>query len=131
MTVVVDASVVASALVATGPDADWSEEVLSSGGLSAPHLMPVEVASVLRRSAAAGSIPEDIASESHRDVSRIRVALFPYDVVADRVWELRNSVSAYDAWYVALAEALGAPLATLDRRLAQAQGPRCDITTPD
>lgn len=130
MTLVVDASVVVSALVVSGSDGDWAEEVLSRGSLNAPHLMPVEVASVLRRSAAAGSTSEHMATQAHHDIGRLRVALYPYEVTADRVWELRHSVSPYDAWYVALAEALDAPLATLDRRMAQADGPRCEFLTP-
>lgn len=51
--------------------------------------------------------------------------LFPYAPFASRVWELREDVTCYDAWYVAIAEALSAPLATLDARLANAPGPRC------
>jgi predicted nucleic acid-binding protein len=59
----------------------------------------------------------------------IRVDLFPYDPFADRVWELRQNVTAYDAWHVALAESLSAPLATLDGRLRRAVGPRCSFLT--
>jgi predicted nucleic acid-binding protein len=60
---------------------------------------------------------------------QLRVDLFPYEVVAARVWELRHNMTAYDAWYVALAEALDSPLATLDARLARAAGPRCRFVT--
>ena len=130
MTVVVDASVVASALTASDSDGAWSEEVLSGSSLHGPHLLPVEVASVLRRLASAGTLQADVATAAHRDIGRLGVTLFPYDPRADRVWELRNSVSVYDAWYVALAEVLDVPLATLDRRLVQAEGPRCEFLTP-
>jgi predicted nucleic acid-binding protein len=54
----------------------------------------------------------------------------PYPPFADRVWELRASVSAYDAWYVAVAEELACPLATLDARLSRAAGPRCAFELP-
>jgi predicted nucleic acid-binding protein len=60
----------------------------------------------------------------------MRVALFPYRPFADRIWELRDTVTSYDAWYVALAESLDAPLATLDRRLAGAHGPICRFSLP-
>ena len=59
----------------------------------------------------------------------LRVLLFPYEFVAERVWELRPNVTAYDAWYVALAEALGAALATLDSALSREGGPRCEFVT--
>lgn len=55
----------------------------------------------------------------------LRVELFPYAPFATRIWDLRDNVTCYDAWYVALAETLSAPLATLDARLAKASGPRC------
>lgn len=57
--------------------------------------------------------------------------LFPFEPFAARVWELRNSVASYDAWYVAMAEDLEYPLATLDRRLAKSGGPKCKFLTPD
>ena len=65
------------------------------------------------------------------DLLDLRIALFPYAPVGPRVWELRGALTAYDAWCVAVAEALEVPLATLDRRLARAPGPRCAFeTTP-
>jgi predicted nucleic acid-binding protein len=70
------------------------------------------------------------ASLAHDDLLSLRVDLFPYAPCASRVWELRSGVTAYDAWYVALAEALGAPFATLDARLARASGPRCRFVLP-
>lgn len=59
------------------------------------------------------------------------VELWPYAPFAKRVWELRGSVTANDALYVALAAALEFPLGTLDRRLAAAHGPRCELVVPD
>lgn len=56
--------------------------------------------------------------------------LFSYEPFADRAWELRNSVTIYDGWYVALAEALDLPLATADARLAGAPGARCRFVLP-
>lgn len=130
MTLVVDASVLVAALVDAGPDGTWAEEVLGSEPLAAPHLMPVEVANVLRRAAAGGDLSTDVASLAHDDLMSLRVDLFPYEPCASRVWELRSAVTAYDAWYVALAEALDVPFATLDVRLARASGPRCRFVLP-
>ncbi len=101
-----------------------------SGSLAAPHLMPVEVANVLRRSASAGDISSAVASLAHDDLVSLRVELFPYSCCASRVWELRSTVTAYDAWYVAVAETLGANLATLDVRLSRASGSRCQFVVP-
>lgn len=130
MTVVVDASVVVAALVDTGPAGRWAESLMLSGPLAAPHLMPVEATNVLRRSASSGDISADVASLAHEDLVALRLELFPYAPCASRVWELRSNVSAYDAWYVALAETLDAPLATLDVKLSRANGPLCDFAVP-
>lgn len=130
MTLVLDASVVVAALIDAGPMGVWAESILVSGPLVAPHLMPVEVANILRRATLAGDISADIASLAHGDVVSLRVELLPYIPFASRIWELRSNVTPYDAWYVAIAETLGASLATLDSRLARATGNRCQFTTP-
>ena len=130
MTLVVDASLVVAALIDSGPDGRWAESVLESDALAAPHLLPVEVANVLRRAVAVGEVSADSASLAHADLLEMRMSLFAYEPFANRVWELRGGVSAYDAWYVALAESLDAPLATLDRRLTRSAGTRCRFTIP-
>ena len=131
MTLVVDASMVVAALVDSGADGTWAESLLASDSLAAPHLMPVEAANILRRSVLAGSVAAEVGSLAHADLLDLRVAQFPYAPFAARVWELRENVTCYDAWYVAIAEALDAPLATLDGRLAKAAGPRCQfLVTP-
>jgi predicted nucleic acid-binding protein len=129
VTLVVDASVVVAALVDAGPVGTWAESVLTSGPLAAPHVMVVEAANILRRSALAGDISADVASLAHGDLVSVRAALFPYAPFASRVWDLRANLTAYDAWYVAVAESLGARLATLDLRLSRAPGVRCDVAT--
>jgi predicted nucleic acid-binding protein len=130
VSLVVDAGLVVAALVDGGSDGVWAESILGAGDLAAPHLMPVEVANVLRRAVRARDISDEIASLAHRDLLGLRVELFPYEPFAARVWELRSNTTAYDAWYVALAESLDAPLATLDRKLSRAAGPRCKFRVP-
>lgn len=130
MTLVVDSSVIVAALLDTGRTGTWAEELLSSEPVAAPHLMPAEVANILRRAAMAGHVAAELVSLAHRDLLALRVELFPYRSVASRVWELRGDVTAYDAWYVALAEMLDARLATLDARLSRASGPRCGFALP-
>jgi predicted nucleic acid-binding protein len=130
MTTVVDASAVVAALVDAGPAGSWAEQVVADV-LAAPHLMPVEVANILRRASAARDLSPDVATLAHADLLDIAVTLYPYEPFAARVWQLRHNLSAYDAWYVAVAEALDAPLATLDARLAVAPGPRCSFLLPE
>ena len=130
MTLVVDAGLVVAALLDSGPDGTWAEEQLAADHLAAPHLMPVEAANVLRRAALAGEVSEDTASMAYADLLALRVELFPYEPFASRVWDLRMNVTAYDAWYVALAESLQTQLVTLDKRLSRAPGCRCAFRTP-
>jgi len=126
VTLVVDASLVVAALIDSGTDGRWAESMLESDALAAPHLLPVDVANVLRRAVAAGEVSADSASLAHADLLRLRISLFAYEPFANRVWELRGGVSAY----VALAESLDAPLATFDRRLTRSTGARCRFTIP-
>ncbi len=126
---VIDASAAVALVVDAGPDGTWAEEVVRGEHLVAPHLMPAEVANILRRAAARGDISADAAALAHADLIALGVDLFPYEPFAVRVWELRDDLTAYDAWYVALAEALGARLATLDGALSRASGPRCGFLT--
>lgn len=130
MTRILDASVVVAALVDGGEVGRWAEEMLLGDHLAAPHIMPSEVANLLRRSVLAGEISLDAATLAHVELQIFPVDLFPYGPVASRVWELRENLTAYDAWYVALAELLDAELATLDERLARASGPACGFRLP-
>jgi predicted nucleic acid-binding protein len=129
VTLAIDASLVVAAIVDSGAEGTWADELLGSDTLIAPHLLSVEVDSVLRRAAIAGDISADSASLAHADLLALRIDLFAYEPFAERVWELRETISAYDAWYVALAESMDAPLATLDRRLARSQSARCRFIT--
>ncbi|MGQ0625695.1 MAG: type II toxin-antitoxin system VapC family toxin [Sporichthyaceae bacterium] len=130
MTLVVDASFVVAALTDGGSEGTWAGAMLDSDDLAAPHLMQVEAAHVLRRGEATGTISADTAALAHADLLALRVELFAYAAFAPRVWELRHNLSAYDALYVAIAESVDADLATLDRRLARASGPRCGFRLP-
>lgn len=130
MSLVIDAGFVVAALVDGGQLGTWAEERLGHEDLAAPHLMPVEAANVLRRAALAGEITADTAAMAHADLVSLRVELFSYEPFATRIWELRENVTSYDAWYVALAESLNAGLATVDLRLSKANGPRCAFVTP-
>ncbi len=90
----------------------------------------VEASNILRRLERSGEISRLEANSAHRDLLRLDLDLFPFAPFAERVWALRRNLTAYEAWYVALAEALDSPLATLDRKLGRATGPVCEIIVP-
>jgi predicted nucleic acid-binding protein len=113
-----------------GAIGEWAAAVLDGVPLAAPHHMPAEVANGLRNLRRQGDVPVEIVALAHEQVSAMGVTYHAYDVVAARVWQLQENVTPYDAWYVALAEYLEAPLATLDARLTRAPGPRCDFLVP-
>jgi predicted nucleic acid-binding protein len=130
VTRVIDATALVAALVDSGADGSWAERELIDDHLAAPHLLPVEVTNILRRAVLAGEVSEDVASLAVADLLALRVELFPFEPLATRVWELRGSITSYDAWYVALAEQLEAPVVTLDRKLSRAPGLRCTFRVP-
>ncbi len=127
MTLVVDASVLVMALADDGGDGASARDRLRGESLAAPHLVDLEVASALRRLAGRGTLTDRRASAALRDLSDLPLQRAPHTPLLPRVWALRRNLTPYDAAYVALAEALEAPLLTADRRLAEAPGPRCPI----
>ena len=127
--VVVDASLMVAALVDSGPDGRWAEDVVARHALAAPELVLVETSNILRRLERAGEISNLEATTAQRDLMQLELELFPFTPVADRVWALRENLTSCDAWYVALAEALECPLVTLDRKLGRATGPSCEVVT--
>ncbi len=121
--IVVDASALLESLLRK-PAAEAVERRLFGAGhtLHAPHLVDVEVAHVLRRYASAGEIDRERGREALADLADFPLRRYAHDFLLPRVWELRNNLTAYDAVYVALAEALDAPLLTRDQRIAAAPG---------
>jgi len=121
--IVVDASAAIELLLRT-PVAGAVERHLFAPGqtLHAPHLLDIEVAQVIRRYAAKGEIDGDRGRMALADLADLRMQRYPHDILLPRVWELRNNMTAYDAVYIALAEALDAVLLTRDHRLAGAAG---------
>jgi predicted nucleic acid-binding protein len=121
--IVVDASALIEALLRT-PAARLVENRLFETGrtLHAPHLLDVEVAQVLRRYVATAEIDSERGRAALEDLADLPMRRYPHDVLLPRIWDLRANLTSYDAAYVALAEALDAPLLTRDRRLAAAAG---------
>jgi predicted nucleic acid-binding protein len=121
--IVVDASALLEALLRT-PAAPSVEERLFAPEqtLHAPHLLDVEIAQVIRRYAANREIADERGRVALADLEAFPLRRYPHEFLLPRIWELRHNLTAYDAAYVALAEALDAPLLTRDRRLAGAAG---------
>ncbi len=130
MTVVVDASFLVSALLDSGNEGLWAESLVASETIVAPELVMVETTNVLRRLERAKEISSLEAKLAHLDLMRLDIQLFPFSPFAERVWTLRNNITSYDAWYVALAEALDCSLATLDKKLVRASGSKCTFILP-
>ena len=120
----VDASAALSALLNAGS----ARSALASEQLHAPHLIDSEVANGLRRMVAAEQLAADSAWTALDTFRRLGMTRYPVFSLLDRVWELRDNLSAYDASYVALAELLDCSLLTADARLSRAPGVRCPIT---
>lgn len=126
----VDASVLVAALVDSGAHGTWAETVLAHNSLYAPALVRVETTNILRRLERTEVITTPEANGAQYDLMRLEIEPFAFEPFAERVWELRHNVTSYDAWYLALAEALGLPLATLDARLARVKVASCPFLTP-
>lgn len=120
--IVVDASAILEVLLNTPNGARVAQRLFTPGEtLHAPHLLDLEVAQVLRRYALAGELDSRRGLEALEDLSDLPLTRYPDGLLLPRIWELRRTVTAYDAAYMALAEALAAPLVTCDPGLASAR----------
>ncbi|MGB4777930.1 type II toxin-antitoxin system VapC family toxin [Microbacterium sp.] len=124
--IVVDASVLATALADDGGDGDRARERLRGEELCAPELIVLEVASVLRRQVQSRALEPRRAGLALRDLDDLPIALAAHRPLLPRVWDLRENLTPHDASYVALAEATASVLVTADGRLARAPGIRCE-----
>jgi len=126
--IVVDASALLEALLRTSAAKAVEDRLFAPRQtLHAPHLLDVEVAQVIRRYTANGEIDSARGRLALADLADLPLRRYPHDFLLPRIWDLRNNLTAYDAAYVALAEALDAPLLTRDRRLAAAGSHRAQI----
>jgi predicted nucleic acid-binding protein len=128
--VVCDSSAVVAMLLDAGRDGEWATARLTGAQLFAPTLLPFECANVMRRQELSGAVSSDQAIQAHADLLDLPVELWPYEMLANRVWELRSNLTCYDASYVALAELLDASVVTLDRRIGRAPGLMCLVADP-
>lgn len=125
--IVVDASVLATALGDDGDDGDHARERLRPENLAAPELIDLEVSSVLRRLVLSGRMPPRRAELAMSDLVALPLRRLSHRALLPRCWSLRENLTVYDASYVAVAEQLGTILVTADARLSRAPGLRCQV----
>jgi predicted nucleic acid-binding protein len=128
--IVLDSSAAIDYLIGRGAG-EWVETQLRDlDEVHAPHLLDVEVVGALRRRLQAGELSRRRAQDALADFQDLRVRRYPHRPFLHRMWELRDNLTASDAVFVALAEALAFPLVTTDRALATAPGPRIPVLAP-
>ena len=103
----------------------------ASERLHAPYLVDIEVANVLRRLTQRNELSTERAAQAFEDHSKLLIERHEHAPLLSRIWELRDAMTAYDGAYIALAEALDAPLLTCDGKLARAHGHRATIELID
>ncbi len=121
--IVIDASALLEVLLNTSASERVTERLFGQNEtLHAPHVLDLEVAQVLRRYTLSGEMDSERSEQALDDLADLPLNRYPHDVFLLRIWALRHNLTAYDAAYVALAEALDAPLITRDSALASVSG---------
>ena len=130
--IVVDASALLEFLLQTPCGARVEARLFRDGDeLHAPHLLDVEVVQGLRRLVRTGEVSSTRAGEAIADLSDLDLHRHSHFDLLGRAWKLRDNITAYDAMYIALAEAIQAPIVTCDHALAKAPGHRARIEAID
>jgi predicted nucleic acid-binding protein len=126
--IVSDASLLVDFLIDGGERGAWATaEIAAARHVCAPHLLDVEVLAALRKRVAARELSSSRALTAVRDLAELPIRRYPLVHLLERIWQLRGRLTAYDAAYVALAEALAVPIVTLDERLARAGGHGAEV----
>ena len=123
----VDASVFVRAVADDGSDGDTARQAMATDELAAPEIIDLEVISSLRGLNRSGYLTNERSSQAMFELATAPIDRASHQPLISRIWELRHNVTAYDASYIALAEAWDAPLLTADRKLASAPGVRCEV----
>lgn len=129
--IVADTSAVLAGLSGSDQGARVAERLVADRDLHAPHLIDLEMLHALRRMLGRSEVTLDRAEAIRGDFADLRVKRYPHQFFADRIWELRHNLTAYDACFVSLAEALDCPLVTCDARIAGAPGHHATVEVFD
>lgn len=127
---VLDASVLVSALLDSDETGEWARHFVAIGAVAAPEIAFIETTNALRRLELRNEFPGVIADTALHDLPQLEVERHAFAPYAERVWALRDRLTAYDACYVAPAESFEGRLATLDRKLARTAGDYCKVICP-
>ena len=127
--IVIDASAEVAILLNIGQDVERIRSRIARPGetLHVPHLFEIEILHALRSLTLRGTVPSERARLAFDRLRDTRFVRYPHTALMERMWALRENLTAYDAAYIALAEALDAPLVTTDARLARASGVRAAV----
>jgi predicted nucleic acid-binding protein len=126
--IVFDSSAAVALISGIGPTREsLIERVQGEPEMAAPHLLDAEVARAFRRLARSGEVSPAEVPTFLEELVGLRISRYPHTALIPRVWELRDTVETYEAFYVALAEVMACPLVTSDGRLARAHGHGADI----
>ena len=125
--IVLDASAAIELVAAGRPVPALLDRVEQDSSLHSPHLVDADFLNVLRKLVGRRLLGLDRATEARSDFDRLGIVRYPLVGLSDRMWELRDNLTAYGASYVALAEVLGCPLLTTDVRIAKASGHRAEV----
>jgi predicted nucleic acid-binding protein len=126
--IVSDASLVVDFLIDEGERGEWAAaEIASARRICAPHLLDVEVLAALRKRVSARELSSSRGLTAVRDLADLPISRYPSVHLLERIWQLRGRLTAYDAAYVALAEALAVPVVTLDQRLGRVGGHDAEV----
>lgn len=126
--IILDASAAVDLLVEESDPGKWvAEQVAREENLGAPHLIDLEVMSSLRRLVSRQEIPRARARDAITGLAELGIIRYPVMDLVERIWQLHERLTPYDAAYVVLSETLGVPLVTTDLRLARSHGHRAEI----
>lgn len=125
--IVVDTSALVDVLVERPSNVALCQRIGGAAELHAPHLIDIEFLNVLRRLVHGQALSIDAAAVAREQFEDLTIERYPHEPLRDRIWQLRDSLTAYDGAFVALGETLGLPLVTSDGRLARSHGHRAQV----
>jgi len=125
--IVVDTSALVDILLERPSNMALRWRIGGAAELHAPHLIDIEFLSVLRRLVYGQALSMDAAAVAREQFEDLAIERYPHEPLRDRIWQLRDSLTAYDAAFVALGETLELPLVTSDGRIGRSHGHHAQV----